>query len=90
VALISVAVLSPGAGIQSLCSNSGSGQEEPGNCPRLEDLRELNLMLYLGLESGTTTKKKGYQWKKVKFEYSFQFSLWYYGNTNLLLLIIVL
>ena len=58
VALISVAVLSPGAGIQSLCSNSGSGQEEPGNCPRLEDLRELNLMLYLGLESGTTTKKK--------------------------------
>ena len=58
VALISVAVLSPGAGIQSLCSNSGSGQEEPGNCPRLEDLRELNLMLYLGLDSGTTTKKR--------------------------------
>ena len=57
VALISVAVLSPGAGIQSLCSNSGSGQDGPGNCPRLEDLRELNLMLYLGLDSGTTTKK---------------------------------
>lgn len=61
----------------------------PVNCPRLEGPKgtKLDAVFWVGFWDN---KKKGYQWKKVKFEYSLQCSLWYFVNTYFLLLIIVL